>query len=194
MLRYLTRRTVMAAVVVGTVVATSTAVAAIQDDGDRPTDIRAAMTAATPTRAVSDVDPVLVASFGLFRDRPASGMPADAVAQVGSPNRFGRNPALARQIETVTGAGWVIPGDGFVCIVMPDPIDGYGTSCLPVEAAVGRGLSLSMGGNMPNGKVAEVLLVPDGKRAVTDQATRVMTDAGVATVFSTEAGALRAAG
>jgi hypothetical protein len=145
-----------------------------------------------PTVAVSDVQPDIRASFALFRDRPASAMPEDVAAQVGSPARFGRNPDLARAIKTVTGTGWVIPGNGYLCIVMPDPVDGYGTTCEPTGAAVRQGLIISMWGNMPNGRVAETLLVADEQHASAG-ADVPAADEGVTSVFTDAPGTLRLA-
>ncbi|HEU4976503.1 MAG TPA: hypothetical protein VFT50_15530 [Baekduia sp.] len=158
------------------------------------------------TTAVSEVQPELRASFALFRDRPASGMPEAVAAQVGSPRRFGRNPALARAINTVTGTGWVIPGDGFVCVAVPDPVDGYGTTCMPTSLAAQRGVSIALWGNLPGGQAAETMLVPDGTRVVVDgsgsadrganltatdsASAAASSDDGVASAFTDHPGAM----
>jgi hypothetical protein len=115
------------------------------------------------TTAVAVVQQPIEESFKIFRDRSATPMPAKIAAQVGSPSRFGRNPNLARRIRTPTGDGWIIPGDGWLCIAMPDPVDGYGTSCLPTQIAAKQGLyvGLSGGKGIPAGMSAQVALVSD---------------------------------
>lgn len=123
----------------------------------------AALDAPTPTTAVATVPAAAEANFRLFREQPATPMPAEVAAQIGSPKRFGRNPNLARKIKTVTGDGWVIPGNGWVCIAIPDPVDSYGTTCQPISDAVRRGIviGLSGGAGIPAGKSAQVALLPD---------------------------------
>jgi hypothetical protein len=123
----------------------------------------AALNAPTPTSAVAAVPADAKASFRLFREQPATPMPADVAAQIGSPKRFGRNPNLARKITTVTGDGWVIPGNGWVCIAIPDPVDSYGTTCQPIADAARRGIAIGLSGGdgIPAGKSAQVALLPD---------------------------------
>lgn len=115
------------------------------------------------TTAVPAVQQQILENFAIFREQGATPMPADVAEQVASPKRFGRNPDLARKIATVTGDGWVIPGDGFVCIAMPDPVDGFATSCLPTQIVAERGLyvSLSGGKGIPAGASAQTALVSD---------------------------------
>lgn len=127
---------------------------------------------AAPTVAVKAVSPDTVAAFRVFREAPPTAMPGDVSAMVGSPERFGRNPALARQIQTATGTGWVIPGDGHLCIAVPDPVDGWGTSCAPTAVAIERGLGISLTDS--TGKSKETLLVPDGRRATRSPGSAVI--------------------
>jgi hypothetical protein len=116
-----------------------------------------------PTSAVSAVPPEAAAAFKLLRTAPPSAMPADVAEMVGSPTRYGRNAALARAIKTATGTGWVIPGDGYLCIAIADPGTGWGTSCVPTAVAAQRGLSIGL--TSATGETAETLLVPDGASA-----------------------------
>lgn len=134
------------------------------------------------TTAVAAVQQQILDSFAIFRDRPATPMPADVAEQVGSPRRYGRNPNLARKITTVTGDGWVVPGDGWLCIAMPDPVDGFGTTCLPTQIAAARGLhvALSGGKGIPAGKSAQTALVSDATAGAL-VAQGVDVDAGVLT-------------
>lgn len=165
--------------------------------GDPGAELRTALAGTEPTAAVGELQPAIVEHFALFREKPAAVMPDDAKQQIGSASRYGRDASLARAIKTVTGTGWVIPGDGYLCIAVPDPIDGYGTSCLPTEVAVRQGLALTLSGNMPNGKAAETLLVADGSRVLQGPAGREQSvdgHLGVVSVFTDKAGQLRAAG
>ncbi|HEU4973802.1 MAG TPA: hypothetical protein VFT50_01835 [Baekduia sp.] len=117
-----------------------------------------------PTSAVAAVQSDIVSHFALFRAAP-SPIPWDIAAGIASSSRFGRNAALARAIRTPYGKGWVIPGDGYLCITMPDPVDGYGESCQPTSVVLHRGLWLRLAGDGPNAQAADVLLIPDGATA-----------------------------
>lgn len=120
--------------------------------------------ASTPTTAINAVQPDAAKAFKLLRTVPPTPMPADVAEVVGSPQRYGRNPNLARQISTLTGPGYVIPGDGYLCIVVKDPVDGWGSTCSPIADAIRRGLSIGLHG--ADGKGTDTLLVPDDARAV----------------------------
>lgn len=134
--------------------------------------------ATTPTTAITAVGSDITANFALFRNYTASPLPADVAAQVGSPERYGRNPNLARQIQTVTGKGWVIPGNGYLCVVVPDPVDGYGTSCVTTAEARTQGLYVGLtGGGVPAGKSAETLISPDGSSASLAKTGTTVADA-----------------
>lgn len=115
------------------------------------------------TTAVASVSPEIERTLSVFRTRTPTPVPAELVPRVASPTKFGRNPSLARQIQTVTGMGYVIPGDGYVCIVVPDPVDGYGSTCSTVEDIKKRGLYIGLKeGAIPAGKHAQTMVVPDG--------------------------------
>jgi hypothetical protein len=155
--------------------------------------------------AVRAVQPQAKAAFKLLRDVAPSQPPADVIEQVGSPTRYGRNAALARKIRTATGEGWVIPGDGYLCIAIEDPGIGWGTSCVPTAVAAERGLAIGLTG--ADGRSKETLLVPDGKSAAelggpastvaraakaSSKWRRVSVDAyGVATARTNAPGSLR---
>lgn len=77
----------------------------------------------------------------------ADTMPAAVAAQVGNPDVGGKNVALARAIKTSAGDGWVIPGNGSICLAVPDaaaPADdpSYGVTCNTVQWAHQHGLSI----------------------------------------------------
>ncbi len=128
---------------------------------------------AQPTVAVAQLDPALTESFALFREHRASAPPASVTAQVAGPTRYGRNPSFARRIHTATGTGWVVPGDGYLCIVVPDPVDGYGTSCNLIEDVVRRGLAIELrGGTIPAGYAAQTRLLTDEQAAAATKERR----------------------
>lgn len=159
-------------------------------EGQDSDALRLALEAPKPTVAVGELQSEILENFALFRERAAGNMPEHIAEQVGSPERYGRDPALARAIKTVTGTGWVIPGDGYLCLAVPDPIDGYGTSCVPTEVAVRQGLALTLSGNIPNGQAAETLVIADGVRA-REGSTEVDADLGVVSAFTDAAGDLQ---
>lgn len=104
------------------------------------------------------------AEFVVF-DRPRTSgdeMPREARRQVGNSTRTGRNLDLSRAIRTPTGRGWAIPGDGTICIVVPDPVDGYGVGCVPTDQAARQGAWLIMG--PPDGGLELTLLTPRSSR------------------------------
>lgn len=125
---------------------------------DAPVPLAVAPDAAPP--AIGAVQPDQAQSLKVFRraHRPSDDMPADVAAAVG-PGRFGRNPALARAIKTPTGTGWVVPGNGTICLVAPDPVEGYGVTCSPTGVVQTDGITL---GNATEDRSTAVTLVPDG--------------------------------
>lgn len=144
------------------VVATTGAASAVALAEDSPTpEITPAEANAKVTRAVASVQPQISDNFALFRNQPASAVPAELVEQIASPQRHGRNAALARTIQTPYGTGWVVPGDGFVCIAVPTTTQGHATSCVPTAVALKRGLWLRLVGDRADGKALDTLMVPD---------------------------------
>lgn len=140
---------------------------------------------------IGEIQPDQAAAFAVLRrpQRSTDRMPADVAAGVAGPGRFGRNAALARAITTETGKGWVVPGRGVVCLVLPSGDGGYATTCNPTAAAAREGLSLQLVG--PD-EASSSTLVPDGGRVVVaqDDATTetVRPDAsGVASTDTTDA-------
>jgi hypothetical protein len=115
----------------------------------------------TPVAAVS-AD--IADNFAIFRDQRAVNMPPDVVTALASPARFARNASLAREIQTLHGPGWIVPGDGWLCIIAPDPIDSYGTGCSPIDSALVHGLVLGLRDG-PTGAGYVTALVPDGAQA-----------------------------
>jgi hypothetical protein len=105
--------------------------------------------------------------FAVFRRArtAADAVPPAAKAAVGDSRASGRNLALSRAIRTPTGRGLVSPGDGTICLSVPDPVDGYGVTCGETVQVVKKGLALMMiSPERPD--VAQVtLLLPDGATA-----------------------------
>jgi hypothetical protein len=118
---------------------------------------------AAPT-PVASVSAEMMANFAIFRERPPVSMPADVAAMMASPARFGRNANLAREISTPHGTGWIVPGDKMLCIIVPDPVDSYGTGCNTLASSLVRGLVLAMRDG-PRGPGTSTALIPDGARA-----------------------------
>jgi hypothetical protein len=142
-------------------------------------------TAQAPVRsvapaAVSSVSVGIERQFAVFRSQPATPMPADVAEAVASPARFGRNAALARDIWTVNGRGWVVPGDQYICIVVPDPVDGYGTGCTRLAWAQKSGVILEM--RDLSGHGSSTALAPD------PASVQFMDAAGAARTIPTNSG------
>ncbi len=150
--------------VVATIAVTGSALA-VTTPGGRDSAVERSIVGPRTT-AVASVSPEIERTLSVFRTRTATPVPAKLVPRIASPTKYGRNAALARRIETVTGTGYVIPGDGYVCIVVPDPVDGYGSTCSTVEDIKKRGLYIGLKeGAIPAGKHAQTLVVPDGATA-----------------------------
>jgi hypothetical protein len=121
---------------------------------------------ATPTTAVAEAGDDVTSHFTLFRDHPASGMPADVVQMMASPGHYGRNAALARAIDTANGQGWVVPGDGYLCMVLPNgTASGYAEGCTPTDLAVRDGLWVRLSGEGDGATALDTVLAPDGTTA-----------------------------
>lgn len=114
------------------------------------------------TVAVESVQPDIRTRFAIFREQPATPMPAKLAEQIASPHRYGRNADLARSIRTPYGTGYVIPGDGHLCIAVPDPVDGFGESCVDTETATQLGLWVRLVGDGPDAKAMDTIVMPDG--------------------------------
>lgn len=115
----------------------------------------------TPDRpVVTAVQTDQAAAFAVFqRGARAGDSPTAAVTeQVG--NSFGRNLDLSRAIATPTGPGWVIPGNEVICLVIPDPVDGFGVTCNDTETARDNGLVAMMVSPTTPDRAQVTLLTP----------------------------------
>lgn len=128
---------------------------------------KSGITEMTARPLATAVQPDQVEGFAVFaRARTVRDeMPADAREQVGNSTKTGRNLNLSRAIDTPTGTGWAVPGNGTVCLVMPDPIDGYGITCSDTALALAHGLvGMLISSDTPD--VANVTIVlPRNSRA-----------------------------
>lgn len=73
---------------------------------------------------------------------PHDAMPAGARSLIGNSVHSGRNVELSRRVSTPSGAGWAIPGNGTVCLAVPDAVDGFGVSCAETSQARKRGVAV----------------------------------------------------
>jgi hypothetical protein len=101
----------------------------------------------------------------LDRGRRAGDAPSAAVRDQLGGGSFGRNLELSRAIDTPSGKGWVVPGNGVICLVIPDPIDGFGATCNDTQTARRTGLLGMLSGPSTNGRVQVTLVTPKGSSA-----------------------------
>jgi hypothetical protein len=66
------------------------------------------------------------------------------------------------------GRGWVVPGDRHICIVVPDRVDGFATSCTPLDWALRTGVMIEL--RDADGSGSMTMLAPDGKGVVMSEA------------------------
>lgn len=147
---------------VGAVAALGTAAVAVSHADDSSQKQAYGSPTAQLSAPVSELDPALIEAFSAFREQRASVPPATVAARVAGPTRYGQNTAYAREIETATGPGWIVPGDDHLCIVVPDPVDGHATSCNPIDDVVRRGIAIELrDGAIPDGMSAQTRLLTD---------------------------------
>jgi hypothetical protein len=122
--------------------------------------------------------------YELFRATPADGMPSDLGEALAPAGSLGRNPALARLINTPYGRGWVLPGHDSICIVVADPADGHAIGCTPTAVSAQHGSVLTLRDELGAGAGMAVALVADGDavylRDRTGRRARLKTEQGVA--------------
>lgn len=172
------RRLLTAALVTGLATAGAVGVVGQATAGDAPGPSPASPTAVPPA-PIATIQPDQAKTLRVFRrPRTASDALPAAAVPAASTARYGRNPRLSRAIDTPTGTGWVVPGDNVLCLIVPDPIDGYGTSCAPTAVVEREGLTVGLVGADSS---TAVTLVPDGATVTTtddaDRTTAVRPDA-----------------
>ncbi len=134
---------------------------------------------ASPRELARGVQADQAAAFGLFaRARVAEDVvPEGAASMIGDSALSGRNLSLSRAISTPTGRGWAFPGNKTVCLAVPDPVDGFGVTCVNTSFAVSWGVAAMLASPDHAGDVDLTLLVPDGGQAVArfeDGSSRVL--------------------
>jgi hypothetical protein len=97
---------------------------------------------------VASVDADQASAFALLR-RPADVAPVQVrqdIQRAPFYRAFGLNIELARSALTPASAipVWVIPGDGFLCIWLKDPVDGAAVSCDSTATVLKNGLIVSL--------------------------------------------------
>lgn len=102
--------------------------------------------AATTPAPIGAVQPEQARTLAVLArpQRASDAVPAEVATDAAGPGRFGRNPELSRAITTPAGRGWVVPGDDVICLVLPDPVDGYATTCGPTQTVAAKGLTLAL--------------------------------------------------
>lgn len=141
------------------------------------------------TAAVRDVPADVARRFKLFREQKPGAMSNRLKERVASPDKFGRSASLAREIETPYGPGWVIPGDGFLCLAVPTPVGTEGVTCMPAALAAKRGLWLRLSSIQGTDKALDTVVVPDGTRAVRVGSQRLEpSDTGIVSAFVAPSG------
>lgn len=111
--------------------------------------------------ATAESTPDLEAGLAVLRGAP-EGMPQPVADLMASPGRFGRNAQLAQEIKTSTGPGWLVPAKGGLCLIVPDPVDGFGTTCAPASRISAGLLELTLSGD----ETHVTTVVPDGRKAI----------------------------
>lgn len=131
-------------------------------------------------RVIARVEHRQLAHFALLRRRP-EGLPARTQRILRTPT-FGLSWKLAQRIPvTLPGAYWLVPGDGYLCVVAQESM-GVGTTCAPTAEAVQHGIaSITITPLRPAPGIRPSRLIvgvaPDGAREVL-----VHTHGAVATV------------
>lgn len=166
MIKSLSTRGVLAAVVL---VAVSTAGVGLASDSSDP--ISGPLPPFSANGPVDRVAPEMAAAFSIFRSQPESA-PAQVAADFANlpiAKEAGLNVALAQAVATPASDSpvWVVPGDGWACIWIKDPVDGAGISCDPDERILKRGLMVELVRSDREQLTALAGVVPDGTGQVT---------------------------
>lgn len=130
---------------------------------------------ATP-QAVSPPTPEIVAAFPMLSSDP--GGAADASARQSMQNQLGSTSDLDHgpigtadfdmaRSSAITGSStraWLVPSGNKACVVLPDPVDGYGVSCGSLEdIAAGHGfVALGPAAGTRDQTAMIAVLVPQG--------------------------------
>jgi hypothetical protein len=129
----------------------------------------------TPRLMISQVDAAEASAFGVMRRPLASSdvVPIDQLISFSASS--GANPSLARRVlpgapqGQVSGAAWLVPGDGKVCLISISRSSRAlgGAGCLIDEAAITGKLIVESTSTEAGGGALVAGLVPDGVPTVT---------------------------
>jgi hypothetical protein len=137
---------------------------AMAADGGPQPGPRAALDLSRTVALAERVVPDQAAAFAVLRGarRQTDEIPAATRALIGDSHVSGRNTTLSRAIETRDGTGWVVPGNGTICLAVPDSVDGVGVTCSNTDFVAAYGMPLlSIAAARPDA-VELTALVPDG--------------------------------
>jgi hypothetical protein len=119
-----------------------------------------------PAHVAAAADPPAPATAADFAVLAQKQSPGDALPDDVKRATLGRDRASStvdsRGIDTPSGHGWAISIDDSLCLVVPDPVDGYGVACTPADIARRRGALVMMG---KGGRFDVTLVLPYGAKA-----------------------------
>lgn len=129
--------------------------------------------------------------FAVFRRArgAADTIPPSLGHLLGESDVTGKNLALARRFDTADGPGWAIPGNGAVCLALPDRLADVAVACSSTEDAALRGsIAMMIGADDPS-RVLVGMIVPGAASVAAtfrDGRTRALDVAGgiVSTVLT----------
>lgn len=145
---------------------------------------------------IQDIQPEEQKQFAVFQRAHGitDDMPPSVAKLLGESDITGKNLALARRFATADGSGWAIPGNGSVCIALPDRLGLLGLSCSSSEDAAAHGAIAMMIGPDEPARVLLGLVVPHGAAVVAqfkDGRTQALRDVdGVVSTALTAADAV----
>jgi hypothetical protein len=152
------RKLIVVAATLGTVAISAVAVAENRSERSGPAPSE------TSHVKITAVQPEQAQQFAIFRrgQTPRDTPPQAAKQMLGESRETGKNIGLARAFDTPHGTGWAIPGDGNLCLAMPDPVDGFGLVCQKTDPTAAEGLLGIMVDPKKPGRHTIMLLTADG--------------------------------
>lgn len=130
---------------------------------DAPTSSAPLSPDGPPRAQIDELQGDQTRNFAIFQRARTSQdvMPSDVRALLGETDITGKNVDLARRVPTPDGDAWAIPGNGAVCLALPDPHDTLGLTCAPTDVAMARGeVAMIVAGSEP--RVLLGVIVPEG--------------------------------
>jgi hypothetical protein len=158
------KRNVKVLAAIGALVAV-TAVAAVAEESD---STATTVAPGEDVAQVSAIEPKAKAAAAVLARSRATGdaLPTDVVGQMNEHPRFGMNPGLSRRaIGSLSNSLYLVPANGFVCVVLT-MAQGASLSCPQTsDLAVGQSPPTTVG--LAGGAIGVYGIVPDGVDAVT---------------------------